>query len=132
MKDTKSWLTDLKLRADFGVTGNQNFDSYKSLNTMSGFGYYMYNGKYYQVWGPGKNVNPDLRWEKGKNWNIGLDWTLLQGALFGSFNYYNRRQQDLLGDYNVSVPPYLFTSTFVNVGTMRNSGFEFDITRLMS
>jgi len=70
MKGTKGWLTDLKLRADYGVTGNQNFDSYKSLNTMQGFGYYTYNGKYYQVWGPGKNVNPDLKWEKGKNWNI--------------------------------------------------------------
>ena len=128
MKVAKGWLTDLKLRADYGVTGNQNFDSYKSLNTMQGFGYYTYNGKYYQVWGPGKNVNPDLKWEKGKNWNIGLDWTLFKGALFGSFNYYNRKQQDLLGDYNVSVPPYLFTTTFVNVGTMRNSGFEFDIT----
>ncbi|MCR5077627.1 MAG: TonB-dependent receptor [Prevotella sp.] len=128
MEGTKSWLTDLKLRADYGVTGNQNFDSYKSLSTMSGFGYYTYNGKYYQVWGPGKNVNPDLHWEKGKNWNIGLDWALFNGNLYGSFNYYNRKQQDLLGDYNVSVPPYLFTTTFVNVGTMRNSGFEFDIT----
>ena len=128
MQETKSWLTDLKLRADYGVTGNQNFDSYKSLNTMSGFGYYIYNGKYYQVWGPGKNVNPNLRWEKGKNWNIGLDWTLFGGKLFGSFNYYNRKQQDLLGDYKVSIPPYLFDQTFVNVGTMSNSGFEFDIT----
>ena len=128
MQETKSWLTDLKLRADYGVTGNQNFDSYKSLNTMSGFGYYIYNGKYYQVWGPGKNVNPNLRWEKGKNWNIGLDWTLFGGKLFGSFNYYNRKQQDLLGDYKVSIPPYLFDKTFVNVGTMSNSGFEFDIT----
>lgn len=128
MENTKSWLTDLKLRADYGITGNQNFDSYKSLNTMSGFGYYTYNGKYYQVWGPGKNVNPDLRWEKGRNWNIGLDWTLLNGRLYGSFNYFSRHQQDLLGDYNVSVPPYLFTSTFVNVGSMRNSGFEFDVT----
>ncbi|EGN56146.1 TonB-dependent receptor plug [Hallella multisaccharivorax DSM 17128] len=128
MKEMKSWLADLKLRADYGVTGNQDFDSYKSLNTMQGFGYYMYNGKFYQVWGPGKNVNPDLHWEKGKNWNIGLDWTLFQGRLYGSFNYYNRKQQDLLGDYNVSVPPYLFTTTFVNVGTMRNNGFEFDIT----
>lgn len=128
MKDTKSWLSDLKFRADYGVTGNQNFDSYKSLNTMTGFGYYMYNGKYYQVWGPAKNVNPDLKWEMGKNWNIGIDWALFNNRLFGSFNYYNRKQQDLLGDYNVSVPPYLFTTTFVNVGTMRNSGFEFDIT----
>lgn len=128
MKNSKNWLTDLKIRVDYGVTGNQNFDSYKSLNTMSGFGYYTYNGKYYQVWGPGKNVNPELRWEKGKNWNIGLDWALLGGKLYGSFNYYNRKQEDLLGDYKVSIPPYLFDETFVNVGTMRNSGFEFDIT----
>lgn len=128
MKNSKNWLTDLKIRVDYGVTGNQNFDSYKSLNTMSGFGYYTYNGKYYQVWGPGKNVNPELRWEKGKNWNIGLDWALFGGKLYGSFNYYNRKQEDLLGDYKVSIPPYLFDETFVNVGTMRNSGFEFDIT----
>jgi len=128
MAGTKSWLTDLKLRADFGVTGNQDFGSYKSLDTMTGFGYYMYNGKSYQVWGPGKNPNPDLHWEKGKNWNVGLDWALFNGNLFGSFNYFNRTQQDLLGDYNVTVPPYLFTTTFVNVGTMRNSGFEFDVT----
>lgn len=128
MAGTKSWLTDLKLRADYGVTGNQNFDSYKSLNTMSGFGYYLYKGKFYQVWGPGKNTNPDLKWEKGKNWNIGLDWALFDGNLYGSFNYFNRKQQDLLGDYNVPSTQNLFTTTFVNVGSMRNSGFEFDIT----
>lgn len=55
-----SWLNDLKIRADYGVTGNQDFGSYLSLNTMTGFGYYFYNGKNFQVWGPSKNVNPDL------------------------------------------------------------------------
>ena len=122
-----SWINDLKLRADYGETGNQDFSSYMSLNTMTGFGYYYYNGQYYQVWGPAKNVNPDLHWEKAKNWNIGLDFSVLDAKLTGSLNYYNRRQQDLLGDYDVSVPPYLFSTTFVNVGTMRNSGFEFDL-----
>lgn len=127
MKDIH-WIDDLKIRADYGVTGNQDFDSYKAINTMSGFGYYYYNGKYYQVWGPGKNVNPDLKWEKGKNWNVGLDFSLFNNRLYGSLNYFNRRQQDLLGNYKVSVPPYLFDETFVNVGTMKNTGFEFDIT----
>lgn len=122
------WINDLKLRGDFGITGNQDFDSYKSLNSMNGFGYYYYNGKYFQVWGPSKNVNPDLKWEKGKNWNIGLDFTLFNNRVYGSLNYFNRRQQDLLGDYKVSVPPYLYDNTFVNVGTMKNSGFEFDIS----
>ena len=126
MKDIK-WINDLKLRADYGVTGNQDFGSYNSLNTMKGFGYYFYNGKYFQVWGPSKNVNPDLKWEKGKNWNIGIDFSLFNNRVYGSFNYFNRKQQDLLGNYKVSVPPYLFDETFVNVGTMKNTGFEFDI-----
>ena len=126
MKDVK-WINDLKLRADYGVTGNQDFGSYNSLNTMNGFGYYFYNGKYFQVWGPSKNVNPDLKWEKGKNWNIGIDFSLFNNRVYGSFNYFNRKQQDLLGNYKVSVPPYLFDETFVNVGTMKNTGFEFDI-----
>ena len=126
LKDIK-WINDLKLRADYGVTGNQDFGSYNSLNTMTGFGYYFYNGKYFQVWGPSKNVNPDLKWEKGKNWNIGIDFSLFNNRVYGSFNYFNRKQQDLLGNYKVSVPPYLFDETFVNVGTMKNTGFEFDI-----
>lgn len=123
-----TWINDLKIRADYGVTGNQDFGSYISLNTMTGFGYYFYNGKYFQVWGPSKNVNPDLRWEKGKNWNIGLDFSLFDNRFNGSLNYFNRRQQDLLGNYKVSVPPYLFDETFVNVGTMKNTGFEFDLS----
>ena len=126
MKDVK-WVNDLKLRADFGVTGNQDFSSYQSLNTMTGYGYYVYNGKYFQVYGPSKNVNPNLKWEKGKNWNVGIDFSLFNNRLYGSLNYFNRRQQDLLGNYKVSVPPYLFDETFVNVGTMKNTGFEFDI-----
>lgn len=126
MKNIK-WVNDLKLRADYGVTGNQDFGSYNSLNTMTGFGYYYYNAKYFQVWGPSKNVNPDLKWEKGKNWNIGIDFSLFNNRVYGSLNYFNRKQQDLLGNYKVSVPPYLFDETFVNVGTMKNTGFEFDI-----
>ena len=127
MKDIE-WISDLKIRADYGVTGNQDFGSYNSLNTMTGFGYYFYNGKHFQVWGPSKNVNPDLKWEKGKNWNVGIDFSLFNNRFYGSLNYFNRRQQDLLGNYKVSVPPYLFDETFVNVGTMKNTGFEFDLS----
>lgn len=126
MKDI-TWIDDLKIRGDYGVTGNQDFGSYNSISTMSGFGDYYYNGKYFQVWGPGNNVNPDLKWEKGKNWNIGLDFSVLNNRIYGSLNYFNRRQQDLLGNYTVPVPPNIHNETFVNVGTMKNSGFEFDI-----
>ncbi len=57
MKGIK-WINDLKLRDDYGVTGNQNFGSYKSLNTMNGFGYYIYNGKFFQVWGSSQECEP--------------------------------------------------------------------------
>lgn len=125
MKDIE-WIDDLKLRGDLGVTGNQAFDSYISLATYGGFGDVYYNGEYYKGWGANKNTNPDLKWEKGVNFNIGLDFSLF-GRLTGSLNYYNRKQQDLLGNYNVSVPPYLWNQMFVNVGTMRNTGFEIDL-----
>ena len=121
-----SWINDLKLRADYGETGNQNFDSYKALATMGGFGDVYYNGKYYKGWASGKNTNPDLRWEKGQNWNIGIDFSLFN-RISGSINYYNRTQKDLLGNYKVPVPPYLFDDMYVNVGTMKNSGIEIEM-----
>lgn len=127
MQKTSSWLDDLKFRYDYGVTGNQDFGSYNSLATYRSFGYYQYNGSSFHVWGPSKNVNTELRWEKGHNQNIGVDFSLFKYRVSGSLNYFIRRQSDLLGSYNVSVPPHLFSQIFTNVGTLKNTGFEFDI-----
>ena len=124
---TLSWLNNLKLRADYGETGNQDFGNYLSLDTYSGYGYYLYNGTSYQVWGPSQNTNYDLRWEKAQNFNAGLDFDLYKNRISGSLNYYIRRNKDLLGSYNVSVPPNVQGTTFVNVGTMKNSGFEIQL-----
>ncbi len=127
MDGARSWLNDLKIRADYGVTGNQEFDDYLSVAAMKGFGYYNFGGKSFQVWGPANNVNPNLKWEKAKNWNVGLDFAMFNNRFSGSLNYFNRRTEDLLGYYKVPIPPYLFDETFVNVGTMKNYGFEFDL-----
>lgn len=128
MEPSHSWLNDLKIRADYGESGNQNFGSYMSLATMAGYGYSYINGRYLQGWGASKNPNPDLKWERAKNWNIGLDFAMFNNRFSGSLNYFRRRTEDLLGDYNVSVPPYMWPTAFVNVGTMENSGFEFDLS----
>jgi outer membrane receptor protein involved in Fe transport len=109
------------------VTGNQSFDNYKSLATMGGYGQVLFDNRYITGWSPNKNVNPNLKWERGKNWNIGLDFSLFKNIVSGSFNYFNRTQQDLLGDYNVALPPNITNTTFVNVGTMRNQGVELDL-----
>lgn len=125
-----SWLDDLKLRYDFGVTGNQDIGNYLSLSTYRSFGYYQYNGTRFHVWGPSGNVNPDLRWEKGLNQNFGLDFSLLKYRVTGSINYFNRHQVDLLGDYEVPVPPNISSKITANVGSMRNQGIEFDVTAI--
>ncbi len=122
-----SWLNDLKIRADYGVTGNQGWGNYRSLKTMQGVEYYYLNGTYIRGWAPGANSNPNLRWEKGKNWNIGLDFAMFDNRISGSFNYFNRKQEDLLGDYQVPSPPNLAQTIFANVGTMRNQGIEIDL-----
>lgn len=122
-----SWIDELKIRADYGVTGNQNFANYKSLKTMVGVQQYFLNGKFIQGWAPGGNMNQNLQWEKGKNWNIGLDFGLFNNIVSGSFNYFNRKQENLLGDYQVPSPPNLAQYLFVNVGTMRNNGIEIDL-----
>lgn len=123
----KTWIDDLKLRADFGVTGNQDFGNYMSLDTYTGYGYYMFNGSFYQVWGPNQNTNYDLRWEKAKNTNIGLDFSVFENTLSGSINYYTRKNQDLLGLYDVALPPNMVDKTYANVGTMKNAGLELQL-----
>ncbi|SDG28362.1 TonB-linked outer membrane protein, SusC/RagA family [Dyadobacter soli] len=122
-----SWLNELKVRADYGETGNQDFGNYLSLDTYGGYGYYLYNGINYQVWGPSQNTNYDLRWEKAANFNAGLDFELFGSRLSGSLNYYIRTNRDLLGNYNVSNPPNIQGQTFANVGTMRNTGVELQL-----
>lgn len=122
-----TWLNELKLRADYGETGNQDFGNYLSLDTYGGYGYYPYNGTSYQVWGPSQNTNYDLRWEKAANFNAGIDFELFSSKINGSLNYYVRTNKDLLGSYNVANPPNIQGSTFANVGTMRNSGIELQL-----
>ncbi|TKK69813.1 SusC/RagA family TonB-linked outer membrane protein [Ilyomonas limi] len=123
-----SWLSGLKLRADYGVTGNQDFGNYLSLDTYSGYGYYVFNGVTYQVWGPSQNTNYDLRWEKAINFNVGVDFELLKNRISGSLNYYIRTNKDLLGYYSVPNPPNIQGTTYANVGTMKNSGLEIQIS----
>jgi TonB-linked SusC/RagA family outer membrane protein len=122
------WINDLKLRADYGVTGNQDFGNYLSQNLYGGFGYYLLGGTYYQVYGPTQNLNADLRWEQAQSFNLGVDFALFNNKLTGSVNYYTRRNKDLLGNYAVPIPPNTQGSTFANVGSLDNSGIEVQLS----
>jgi len=123
-KDKLSWFNELKVRADYGITGNQDFDNYRSLLLYGSAGYFPFNGEWYQVYGPASNVNPNLKWERAINFNAGLDFAFLDSRLSGSLDYYIRTNKDLLGSYRVPLPPNSQNETFANVGTMKNSGVE--------
>lgn len=128
MQGASRWLDNLKLRAGYGITGVIPGDSYMSLlryNYDSSYGNYVDpDGKWQAALSPISNANPDLRWEKTSEINVGLDFSFFNGRLFGSVDYYNKKTSDMLWEYSVPVPPNLFGQTTANVGSMRNSGVE--------
>lgn len=128
LKGSLPWVNELKVRADYGITGNQDFGNYRSLLLYGGAGYFPFNGVQYQVYGPSSNVNPDLRWERSINFNAGIDFALLNNRLSGSVDFYVRKNKDLLGDYRVPLPPNPQEFTYTNVGSMKNTGIEVTLT----
>ncbi|WP_255417301.1 TonB-dependent receptor [Proteiniphilum sp. X52] len=120
-----TWLNHLKLRAGYGVTGVIPNDSYQSLTRYElGTSYYYENG----VWKPGlvvgSNPNPDLKWEKSGEINIGVDLSVLNDRLGASVDVFHKKTSDLLWWYTVPAPPNLHTETLANVGEMWNRGIE--------
>ncbi|MFZ2906388.1 MAG: SusC/RagA family TonB-linked outer membrane protein [Cyclobacteriaceae bacterium] len=123
-KDNVSWVNDLKLRVGYGVTGNQDFAPYQSLILLERVGSLFYNQEWINSYGPAQNPNPDLRWEKKKEFNFGIDFSVLRQRLKGSIEVYERKSEDLLWTFDVPVPPYLYKTLFTNVGTISNTGIE--------
>ncbi len=126
MKGVK-WLDNLKLRAGYGVTGVIPSSSYLSL-TMFDYDTYGWHrntdGTWAQSLKVSQNPNPNLKWEKTKEFNVGLDWAVLGNRLSGSVDVYTKKTVDLLYDYAVPVPPNMYSQTTANVGQMRNTGVE--------
>ncbi|HWN88093.1 MAG TPA: SusC/RagA family TonB-linked outer membrane protein, partial [Chitinophagaceae bacterium] len=123
-----NFLSDLKLRASYGVNGNNNLpNDYPWAATIGSFGYPL--GTPAAAIGQAPNVlaNPDLKWEKSQTYDIGFDFGLLKNRITGSFDYYNKLNTDLL--LNVQVPGVTgFASYLTNIGEVRNIGQEIEIT----
>ena len=128
MEGTKGWLDNLKLRAGFGVTGVIPTNSYMSIlkyNYDTSYGNFVdASGNWAPSLTPTSNANPDLRWEKTSEVNIGLDFAFLGNRLSGVIDLYNKVTSDMLWEYAVPVPPNLYGWTTANVGSMRNRGIE--------
>lgn len=126
-----TWLNNLKLRAGFGITGVIPNNSYISLTKYTyGSSYYYSDGKWLPGLSVSSNPNPDLRWEKSTEFNVGLDWSVLDNRLGGSIDVYNKKTTDLLFLYTVPTPPNLFNSTLANAGSVRNQGIEVAVNAL--
>lgn len=130
MESTHSWLTDLKLRASWGINGNDIIDNEapytKYLISLKEASYNM-NGDGTTL-SPGvykvRSNNPDLKWESTEQINIGIDAAFLNGRLSGSLDYFHKKTKDMLVE-----KPYIAVIgeggyCWYNGGTMTNKGFE--------
>lgn len=120
--DGASWVDMLKVKASFGQQGNDNLGNnytYVDQWTITGTDSWSDGTLYYKG-------NPELTWEKSNAFNVGVDFSLWQGKLSGTVEYFNRETSDML--YNKPTPASIgYTSVPVNVGSMRNSGFEIEL-----
>lgn len=116
-------FSDLKFRASYGSTGNQNgIPDFASRGLWSG------GNTYLNISGiaPFQLSNPDLKWETTNQLNLGVDFSILKNRIAVGFNYYRKYTKDLL--LELPVPSQLgFSSIFANAGEMSNNGFELTV-----
>lgn len=109
----------LAVRASWGKTGNQEFPAGASQEQ---FGFSSFNNA-----GQINVANPDLKWESTTSYDFGLDYSLLKGKIYGSFDYYNKTTTDILFQ-STAIQPAPASTYWINIpGDLKNTGFEFAI-----
>jgi len=127
MKDI-SWISDLKVRLGYGVTGNNGFgNGYSTRQYKSYLSWSLPTGGFVSSYGSAENINPDLKWEEKHEINAGFDFSFFDNRLWGKFDYYVRNVKDLLYDTSVPQPPYIYSTMMKNIGSLQNKGYEFEI-----
>jgi TonB-linked SusC/RagA family outer membrane protein len=119
-------FSDLRLRVSYGVTGNTGIDPYQTRGALAR-SYYSFGGLSGLGFRPESLANPELRWESSATANIGLDFGLLEGRIFGSFEVYQTHTTDLLLERQLPITSG-FSSVFENIGETRNRGWELGVT----
>ena len=120
------WLSDLKLRASWGETGNFLIPNYASIGLLSSYNT-TFDGALTNGIAPSTISNQDLSWEKTTSFDIGLDFGFLNDRIYGSLEYFKSTTTDLL--LAVQIPSALgFTNALTNIGEVVNKGFEISVT----
>jgi TonB-linked SusC/RagA family outer membrane protein len=119
-------VSDLKLRASWGLSGNNTIGDYSHI-AMLGFSNYSLGGAFVPGIVPQTFPNPNLGWEEAETFNYGIDLGLFQNRIFASFDYYRRTNRDLL--LNIPVPTATgFTNALTNIGEVFNEGWDLELT----
>ena len=119
-------VSELKIRASYGVTGNFQIPNYGAIGLL-GQGLYPDGNNTNPAIYPQTFSNADLGWETTKQTNFGADFALFEDRIYGSFDTYNSDTEDLL--LFVGVPASTgFTTALKNIGKVNNKGFEFNLT----
>lgn len=123
------FIDDLKLRASYGLTGNFNIPNYGAQGELAYYSYVLGGSSPDAIKGaaPKSMPNPDLKWEKTAQVNVGFDATLFKNRLTLGLDLYNSNTYDLL--LNVPVPMATgYTTRLENIGKVNNKGIEFNIS----
>ncbi len=125
MKSLKATISNLKLRGSYGFTGNTEIGVYESLATL-GNASWMIGNQLVSGFYPNKIPNPDLKWERTGQLDVGLDLGIFDNRLRFTADYYRKKTTDLL--YNVSIPAVSGYSTMLkNIGSVENKGVELSL-----
>ena len=126
-----TWIDNLKLRVGYGETSNQSINPYSTLGGLAIRNYNFGDGTNYKAgYYVNSLPNPELGWEYSKTWNFGLDFSLFNGRLSGSFEYYTQKTNDIL--LNVKLPDTSGVSGFTgNIGKTQNKGWELTLNGII-
>jgi len=132
MKNTKDWLSNLKLRLSYGSLGNQNIDNwyqtYQTIAYRAFTGYWLQNGQKTNTTSAPGLVSSLLTWEKVESYNVGLDFGFFNNRLTGSFDYFVRNTKNMVGKAP-ELPSILGTGVPVTNNTdLRTNGWELQLS----
>lgn len=121
-------ISDLKIRTSYGVTGNQEIGNLNSITRLGATSAgYIVGGQRITTVLPLQYANPDLKWEQTAQFNTGIDYSILDGRIRGSIDYYVKKTTDLL--LRIPVPsPTAVSTQLANVGSVQNKGIELEIS----
>ncbi|MDO6439003.1 TonB-dependent receptor [Cyclobacterium sp. 1_MG-2023] len=123
--ENSNWLSDLKVRTSWGLTGSQAISSYATLNQLSP-GNTVFQNNLYNTFAPSTVLPGDLKWETTEQIDIGVDFGFLEDRILFNADYYIKNTRDLLN--TVRLPSSLgFTTTIQNVGKVQNKGVELSL-----